>query len=85
VAARSGITGSKHALVRIECGVEAPPDAVGWRAYVVGVRDEMDDDEYVTTARSALRGSSAAPECIRLVFDVESRVHGMAIRHPRGS
>ena len=37
-----------HPLTCAECGIEAPPDATGWRAYVVSVRDEMNDEEYVT-------------------------------------
>jgi hypothetical protein len=39
----------EHSLICAECGAEAPPDAGGWRAYVVGVGDEMDDEEEVMT------------------------------------
>ena len=36
-------------LVCAECGIEAPPGAAGWRAYVVGVKEEETGDEaYIT-------------------------------------
>jgi hypothetical protein len=44
---------TEHALVCVKCAAEAPPDARGWRAFLVGVDDELDDED---TRRDALPG-----------------------------
>jgi hypothetical protein len=46
-------------LVCAECKAEAPPDALGWRSYVVGIGDEVDRDEEVATY---------CPECAEREF-----------------
>ena len=40
---------TEHPLTCVECGAKAPPDAVRYRAYVVGVDDEVDAHEEVVT------------------------------------
>jgi hypothetical protein len=50
-------------VVSAECGRLAPPDARGWRAFLVGIDDEMDDEETVVVycpeceARELLAGA----------------------------
>jgi hypothetical protein len=46
-------------LVCVECEGQAPPDAPGWRAYLVGVGDEVDENEEVV---------AYCPECAKREF-----------------
>jgi hypothetical protein len=46
-------------LICVECKAEASPDAVGWRAFIVGVGDEVDENEEVVTY---------CPECAEREF-----------------
>jgi hypothetical protein len=34
-------------LICVECRAIAPPEVPGWRAFLVGVHDELDDEETV--------------------------------------
>ena len=52
-------------LVCVECGAVAPPDALGWRAYLVGVHDVLDDGETVAVY---------CPQCAEREFGGAARI-----------
>ena len=47
-------------VVCVECGAVAPTDALGWHACLVGVDDELDDEEEAVVY---------CPECAEREFD----------------
>ena len=49
----------EHPLACTECGILAPPDAPRWHAYLVGISDELDDEEMVAVY---------CPECAEREF-----------------